>query len=473
MPIIQAPITLSNATRNIAFFAAVLLSRVPFIFEGYGLDGDAWGVALTAIRLKFTGAYEVSRFPGYPVQEFLSALAVTEQYFTLNLLTAVVSSAGVLFFVLALKEMRFRAPYLAGAAFAAVPVFYVNSTLPLDYTYALTFQLAAFYLITLRRWWAAGVVMGLAIGTRITAAVVLVPFIVMLFSADGLRSNLIRLLRFMLPAFIVGVVCFFPVYRVYGWEFLTYYDVPYPSLSRVLYKFFVEVWGIPGMVGIGLGILFLLLPRGANRAEYLFPRTVGLQYVTAWIIAIDLYIIAFVKLPMEAGYLLPIVPFVLLLLGKYLVRPAFVTVCLLILVSPFFFSLSPADRRDAENPSPASWHFHAGGEELVLDMLKGPVTAFESRRANAMRYGQDVLARMDSLSHPSAVICGQWYNQLLAMNKSGSRGKIALLPHVGEKEILRQYRSGKYLYYLYRQDFLNQAVKGADPSHYGAVLFDR
>jgi hypothetical protein len=277
----------------------------------------------------------------------------------------------------------------------------------------------------------------------------------------------------MLPAFLVGVFCYFPVYNVYGWEFLTYYDVPYPSLSRVLYKFFVEVWGIPGMVAILLGILFLLLPGDGRRVEHLFPRSVGLRHTTAWIIAIDLYIIAFVKLPMEAGYLLPIVPFVLMLLGKYLVRPVFVTVCILMIVSPFFFSLSPADRRDAESPSSVSWRLSAGGEELVLDLLKGPVTAFESRRANAMRYSRELLTRMDSLHQPSAVICGQWYNQLLAMNKSSKRGGIALLPHVGEQEILRQYRAGKYLYYLYRQDRLNEEVKGADPSHYGAVLFDR
>ncbi|MFM2135193.1 MAG: hypothetical protein RL021_593, partial [Bacteroidota bacterium] len=308
MLIIQAPIILSNASRNLLFFTAVLVSRVPFLFEGYGLDGDAWGVALSAIKLKFTGAYEVSRFPGYPVQEFLSSLAVTDHYFTLNLLTAVVSSLGVLFFVLALKELRFRAPYLAGAAFAAVPVFYINSTLPLDYTYALSFQLAAFYLLTLRRSLAAGLVMGLAIGTRITAAVVMVPFLLILVNEEGLRVNLLRMLRFMLPAFLVGVFCYFPVYNVYGWEFLTYYDVPYPSLSRVLYKFFVEVWGIPGMVAILLGILFLLLPGDGRRVEHLFPRSVGLRHITAWIIAIDLYIIAFVKLPMEAGYLLPIVP---------------------------------------------------------------------------------------------------------------------------------------------------------------------
>jgi hypothetical protein len=48
-----------------------------------------------------------------------------------------------------------------------------------------------------------------------------------------------------------------------------------------------------------------------------------------------------------------------------------------------------------------------------------------------------------------------------------------LAPHIGEEQILSYYSNGRYLYYLYRQDRLNREVKGADPSHYGAALFDR
>ncbi|MFM2206873.1 MAG: hypothetical protein RL213_848 [Bacteroidota bacterium] len=463
----------SDLMKNAIFFIAVLLSRLPFLTEGYGLDGDAWGVALTALKLKTTGTYEVSRFPGYPVQEFLSSLAVSENYFSLNFLTAVVSTSGVLAFVLALKELRFRAPYLAGAALASVPVLYINSTLPIDYTYSLALQLWALYLVVRQRPIAAGIVMGFAIGTRITSVALLLPLAMMLLSRDGLQSNLRRIFRFLFPAFLTGVSCYYPVYRHYGWEFLTYYDVPYPAVPRILYKFFVEVWGLLGVAAIFLGTALMFLPERMTRTDYLFPRSIGVLHVTAWIIAIDLYIIAFLKLPMEAGYLLPVLPFVLMLFGKYLIRPAYMTVCVLLVASPFFFSVSPADRRDAETPSPLSSKIHIAGEDLVVDALKGPVTAFESRRENAMRYGEAILARMDSLDHPAVVICGQWYNQLVAMNRSEFRGHTALAPHIGEEQILSYYSNGRYLYYLYRQDRLNREVKGADPSHYGAALFDR
>jgi hypothetical protein len=51
--------------------AAVALSRLAFLTPGYGVNVDAWRVARVARQLSETGIYEVSRFPGYPVQEIL------------------------------------------------------------------------------------------------------------------------------------------------------------------------------------------------------------------------------------------------------------------------------------------------------------------------------------------------------------------------------------------------------------------
>ncbi|HRI41385.1 MAG TPA: hypothetical protein PLW54_06860, partial [Bacteroidia bacterium] len=119
------------------FFLAVLLSRLPFISDGYGLDGDSWAVALTARNIHDTGSYEASRLPGYPVQELLSALLINGGATALNLLVAMVSAAGILFFALSLKVLRFRHPLLAAAALAAVPVIYIHSTTTIDYTIAL------------------------------------------------------------------------------------------------------------------------------------------------------------------------------------------------------------------------------------------------------------------------------------------------------------------------------------------------
>ncbi|MBK6447121.1 MAG: hypothetical protein IPF81_18035 [Bacteroidetes bacterium] len=59
-----------------AFVLLVFLSRLPFLSAGYGLDGDSWAVAITALKLHETGNYIVSRLPGYPVQEWLTSLVI-------------------------------------------------------------------------------------------------------------------------------------------------------------------------------------------------------------------------------------------------------------------------------------------------------------------------------------------------------------------------------------------------------------
>ena len=78
---------------------------------------------------------------------------------------------------------------------------------------------------------------------------------------------------------------------------------------------------------------------------------------------------------MESGYLAPVVPFVILILGKYLYEPAFKLCCYLLILSPFAGSLGPVDRLDAAKPSSVSFRFQAGGEMLMLDVLRGPVVA--------------------------------------------------------------------------------------------------
>ena len=88
----------NESSQYIAFVAVVLLSRVPFLFSGYGLDPDSWEVAITAKHISETGVYEVSRFPGYPVHEFICSLFYNGGYVAPNLLSTIISTVGFLFF---------------------------------------------------------------------------------------------------------------------------------------------------------------------------------------------------------------------------------------------------------------------------------------------------------------------------------------------------------------------------------------
>ena len=120
------------------FALGIFLSRLPFLSQGYGLDGDSWSVAIVARNIAMTGNYEVSRFPGYPVQELICSLFYNGTAWRLNLLTAIISTIGVLFFALTLKAWKFKYVFLAAAALAFVPIIYINSTTTIDYVWALS-----------------------------------------------------------------------------------------------------------------------------------------------------------------------------------------------------------------------------------------------------------------------------------------------------------------------------------------------
>ncbi len=74
------------------------------------------------------------------------------------------------------------------------------------------------------------------------------------------------------------------------------------------------------------------------------------------------YFLLFLKLPLESAYLLPTLPFVLLLLADALPRGSFRALCVALLVSPFLFTLRGA----VAPPSPALFGFQVKGYPLRL-----------------------------------------------------------------------------------------------------------
>lgn len=450
------------------FALAIFLSRLPFLSQGYGLDGDSWSVAIVARNIATTGVYEVSRYPGYPVQEFICSLFYNGTAWRLNLLTAIISTIGILFFALTLKTWKFKYVFLASAALAFVPIVYINSTTTIDYVWALSFMLISLYCVARYNALLAGVFLGIAIGCRITSGAMLIPFAVMILQTGERRENIIRLLKFVLTTIIVGALLYLPVYSRYGSQFFMYYDLPYPSISKVLYKFFIETWGLVGLAALFISVAVFFLPHGSVARKYLFPRSINEKYVVAWLIAIDLYIIAFLKLPMESGYLIPIIPFVILIFGKYLYSNAFSFLAVMLILSSFFFNISPVEREDAPTASSLSFTFNQGEEKLSVDVLDGPMMAYESRRTNGMKFTADLLQSFDTLRRKSLLVCGRWYNQLYLQRKSVSEMDIQIRDYIKQDSLLYFVGKGYDIYYLPKQDYYNRLMRDVDINLFGA-----
>ena len=453
------------------FAVLIFLSRLPFISFGYGLDGDSWSVAITAFRLHDTGQYIPSRLPGYPVHEFLCSVISPFGFVGMNLISALATTFAGLFFALSLRTLRFKSIFLAATTFVFVPVIYIHSTTTIDYTIALAFMMIALYFILKDKLILSGCLIGLAIGSRITSVAMILPFAIMLYKNDSLIVYSKRLFKFILPALTIGLLCYIPLLFKYGLGFLTYYDVPYPSIPKVLYKLSIEVWGIIGIFGILISTFLFFLPSEKSKNKFLFPRSINERYVVSWLVAIDIYIIAFLKLPMESGYLIPIIPFIILIYGKYLYKKAFTFFSISLIASSFFLGISPSDRYDAPSVSKLSTNFSASGEKLTIDFIEGPILAYQTRRENGIHFVQSLLASMDTVTVPSVIVSGRWYNQLIVQSGDTTKLKVRLRDYISEPEALYFYAKGFVIYYLPKQEYYNKVMRNVDLDIYKAIPY--
>src|SRR6185295_15047413 len=109
-----------------------------------------------------------------------------------NLLTVFVALVGLWLFARIVRELDLPNRGLLVAGFAFTPLLWINSMTTMDYMWALTFILGAYYFLIGRDAALAGIFLGLAVGSRMTSAAMLVPFIAYMWRDD--RKGEIRTL---------------------------------------------------------------------------------------------------------------------------------------------------------------------------------------------------------------------------------------------------------------------------------------
>jgi hypothetical protein len=442
---------LSNPRRFLLVAALVLFSRLPFLAPGYGVDPDAWRVAWAARVIATTGRYEASRFPGYPVQEFVSSLLVRGGPLALNGMTALFSALGAGCFALTLRRLGARDGVLAALALASAPAIFLASVTAMDYVWALGLALAALDFALRGRAVTAGVLAGLAIGCRIPAAGWIAPLALALAAVRPPGARARPVVRFCAAALGVGALAFLPVLLTYGPTFLRFYQHGYPRALYVVKNASVDLWGIPGTLAIAMACATLALrgrrrPGGSRGGVAQHDRAMapessrvaaapgagaaGGWLVAAWACGLAIYAVAYLRLPIKTFYLIPVVPFTLLLLARFLPRAAFLTVCLALVVSPWILKVSQPGKPDSLEPARGSVTLRLGGQTWMLDLARGPILADHERRALNLRYVEASLARARGLSGESVIVAYDWLPQIrvrLAGKREGSVEYVYLL----------------------------------------------
>ncbi len=330
---------LSRTLPFVLLSAVFVLTRLPFLDYGHGTDPDAWRVALTAHHLLDTGDYFPSRLPGNPLHEFVTTLFIPGGWLATNLSTLAVALAGVYLFarIVRLHELPNAAVLVVGYAFA--PLLFINSIATMDYMWALTATLGAYYAV-LRGWpvW-AGVCLGLAIGFRLQSFVFWPAFAFLLWRGGDLR----QIPAFTLAAAGMAILAFAPVLAVYGIDFFNYYDasVFYQDVFRLLAK---EALGVLGGLGV-LAAAAISLPR----LRHLPADAIRDSQIAFWLAIIALDFAAFFRLPHEIAYLIPVFPFGLLIMGRYFTRTAVAIAVSAILFAGVVDVTTPEDGFDLES----------------------------------------------------------------------------------------------------------------------------
>jgi hypothetical protein len=397
---------------------AVLLARLPWLAVGYGADPDGYRVVAVARRIAQGGPYEASRLPGYPAFEYLTALTAWGPAWTTNGVTALFSAAAYLLFTLILRCFAVQRPALVAAGFAMTPVIYINSVSTMDYVPALACMLAALFALLRDRPGLAGLCLGLAVGFRITSGALVLPCCLWLWRRAPARAAARQSLLLCGATLLVAVTCYLPVWRRYGPGFFS----SYPPWEVVAARALPLVWGTVGVAALAAAVL--AQPLVGPRLRLALAGARARDGVLFALLTIALYLVAFLRLPDEAGYLVPVVPFVLLALS--LVQPPWLVQVLAValICSPFI----ALDR-------------HGIG-------LRGPILEDHAVRESQQRATEEILAAVDRLPGRAVIVAGWVLPRLELALGADARGTHRFVYLVEGREDFAQYVAAGYRIYF-------------------------
>ncbi len=450
----------------------ILFSRLPFVNTGYGGEEDAWAMRLVTERIATTGQYEVSRFPGHPLQELVYSVIWNRGAVAYNTLTVFLSTAGIAFFMLALRKLQIKNYLWCGIALAFVPAIYINSTNALDYTWAFAFLMMSLYFLVCSNYWVAGFFIGLAVGCRITSGAMLIPFCYLALHQSrghGERSRihargeinnqvLKNIFKLISATILTSLILFIPVINAYGLNFFQYYEhFPIPAFAKNFYKGTFAVWGLIGFVSVIIAVLFSL--RKSNLKN---DNSHHRKIIYTCLIAILIYCIAFIRLPLKSAFMIPLVPFVILLFAILLTEKNMKRFSITMIVSSFFLGINLSDPYRAAAASPLSYQTTISGQQVSFDLLHGPVIADYLKRKQQMFYADDVIQKASTFKNKTVVIAGWWMANILVQQQK-NRNPVVIYRHYLSESELKFYHDNDYkIFYLPKQDQYNDLRFGGN-----------
>jgi hypothetical protein len=293
---------------RIALLSGVAILYLPFIFFGPGSDADSLRVLNSGATLLWHHRYVASRPPGsFPYEALTGILYPFGGTVATNLATVAMSIALLASFLKVCEHFEVPHRLLLGATIAIHPIYWASSTSTIDFIWALGCFFIGFNLLLKTRRAAAAAMLGLAVGIRLSSVLLVAPLLVWELAK---KPRDFRVWLTATAATAIGMACYIPAFLHAGnsMSFLTYYAGDWSVaeyIGRFIYKN-IYFWGLPAAVFFI--VISPMMVRGLLRADRKYS---GLIIFSATImIALEAL---FLKLPVQRAYLLPMLPFVLIL----------------------------------------------------------------------------------------------------------------------------------------------------------------
>ena len=303
---------LSDRQKTALTLGLALICYFPFIFYGFGGDSDSHAVGRTAERLINELQYQPSRYPGYFTHEAFSSLL----YFLggsvgTNFGTLIMSLIAIYFFLLILKTFNIPHRYLLALFMAFQPIYFVNSSCTIDYIWALALLLAGYSVLLKKQTVLGGILFGLAVGARMSSCLFVLAVVIAHFIVG--KDDKYRTLFAGVIAAVTGALLYIPsfIYAGKTMAFFTYY-MPDFNLSGYLGRFvYKNIYFLGLQMFIAVIVSMPVIVRGFRKNRKEFDRLP----VILSVLIIVFFELLFIKIPLENEYLLPILPFLLILLA--------------------------------------------------------------------------------------------------------------------------------------------------------------
>lgn len=296
--------------------AAVLLT--PLLFTGPGTDLDV-GAVIESGRAILHGGYEPSRAPGAPVHE--AAVGVLERAGGVALANAGSLVMAVLLataLVTLLRRERVPRPALAAAVVVANPWFLIAATSTVDFVWAAALCLWGVVALRTRRWVAAGVLFGLAIGCRMSTALLVAAALLAEVTGEGWRDRWRRIVATGVLAGAVGALTYVPAF-VHAGKSLAFAQNDFRTASPAVHlgRFVAkDVYFLGPLAFVALVVMLPAIVRGLRGRDV---------WRTSWVFRFALVgLVAqqalFLRFPWKMGHLIPSLVCLALVLAVALAR---------------------------------------------------------------------------------------------------------------------------------------------------------